>query len=107
MPELVIISDREPSFEEWFEVVDETMNGRVVDLIGGGWHAVDVDDDPVVTWWLSQVVENPRTANQAVDRHVDAGQIWTDVLVPLNSQRGLAIAHRLAERIGGTVVRRT
>lgn len=107
MPELVIISDREPSFEEWFEAVNETTNGRVLDLIGGGWHAVDPDDEPVITWWSAQTVENPRTANLAVDRHVDAGQMWSDVLLPLNSQQGLAIAQRLAERIGGTVVRRT
>lgn len=106
MAELVILSEREPTFEEWFASVDDVTAGRVLDLVGGGWHAVDADDQAVVTWWSSVRLENPRTANALVDPDVHSGQVWTDVLVPLDGDRGWTIAHRLAERVGGTVVRR-
>lgn len=104
--ELVILSDREPSFDEWCAAADSVTKGQVVELLGGAWHVLDQDDRPVVTWWASQQIEEPRAAQQAVGQPVGPGQFWTDILLPPDADRGITIAWRLATAIGGTLERR-
>lgn len=101
--ELVLITAEEPTFDQWCAAAEAMTRGRAIGMVGGGWHVVDTEGLPVLTWWPALRIGYPNMAEMSIMAPVEIGEFWSDALVPARGGQGHGVVRLMAVLMGGRV----
>lgn len=104
--ELVMLSDVEPTQDQWVSAATEVVGGGSIARFQGDLRQIlSKDARALVAWWPGRLLEGRREAIAALGPAADSATFWIDVVLsPGGEQEGREIAERVASTVGARLM---